>query len=215
MSETCEHSPVSGCVAQCGLGTNWIAASTHGAHCRYSSSWLPNYKIIIRLRHKAHSIQHTIWPAQHFLGMSSFRLLVNCLANTTRKYFMSTSELYNMRQPSCPSAAYTLTAGAVWRLQWVHTPIHQHPSRCGHETRYLDTYLGWLWVPPSLAWSLVVGGNTGNGCGGGSWSGEVVTLSSALSHPSLDAGCSPFKNSTKPIKRRRLNKLDLTNKDCG
>ena len=122
VSETCEHSPVSGCVAQCGLGTNWIAASTHGAHCRYSSSWLPNYKIIIRLRHKAHSIQHTIWPAQHFLGMSSFRLLVNCLANTTRKYFMSTSELYNMSQPSCPSAAYTLTAGAVWRLQWVHTP---------------------------------------------------------------------------------------------
>ena len=92
--------------------------------------------------------------------MSSFRLLVNCLANTTRKYFMSTSELYSMRQqaanqePSCPSASYTLTAGSVWRLQWAH----QQPSRCGHDTRYLDTYLGWLWVPPgpALAWSLVV-----------------------------------------------------------
>ena len=148
---TCERSPVSGCVARCGLGTKWIASSTHGAHCRYSSSWLPNYKIIISshsIQHTAYNIQHIIWPTQHFLGMSSFRLLANCLANTTRKYFMSTSELYSMRQqaanqePSCPSASYTLTAGSVWRLQWVH----QQPSRCGHDTRYLDTYLGWLLV---------------------------------------------------------------------
>ena len=92
-------------------------------------------------------------------------------------------------------------------MQW----LHQQPSRCGHETRYLDTYLGWLWVPPSLAWSLVVATQEMDAAA----AAEVVTLSSALSHPSLDAGCSPFKNSTKPIKRRRLNKLDLTNKDCG
>ena len=77
MSETCEHSPVSGCVAQCGLGTNWIAASTHGAHCRYSSSWLPNYKIIIRLRHKAHSTQHTGCPTA--LGPLCFLLFCQFL----------------------------------------------------------------------------------------------------------------------------------------
>ena len=40
-----------------------------------------------------------------FPRMSSFRLLANCLANTTRKYFMSTSEVYSMRQQAANQAA--------------------------------------------------------------------------------------------------------------
>ena len=145
----CEHSPVSGCVAQCGLGTKWIASSTHGAHCRYSSSWLPNYKIIISshsIQHTAYNMTNTTFPRHVFLPPPC---KLSCKYDSQIFYVNQRTLQHEAAgsQPrtKLPSASYTLTAGAVWRLQWVH----QQPSRCGHGTRYLDTYLEVLEKVPS------------------------------------------------------------------